>query len=292
MADFDYGLPGDEQDIEPVSSANDFDYGVPEYEPEAQDIAKQNLEIASDKDPSEQTDVFSIAYETGVSPELVDKDLPGFQKKRSLINIDLSGHPVTAEYFANPQNALMSSDDVDNMKAMEDAMANYKAPMPEDTDGFFKNTAELMANRLADIGTAGMEGMAQLENVITEAAGAYKPGMKEEFLQTQKQTLEDIKAMRLEAEARHTPEQVKAQFAEGDVGGTLGETGLFIAETGLQSLADWTGMAINFPGYVMARSVEIGIERAANNNEEADFGHTLEAMPFAIASSLLESCEH
>ncbi len=255
-----------------------------------QDRAAVNLDVASRKNPDDQAQVFSIADQTGIHPDLVDKDLPEFKRKRALSEVDLSQSPKTSAYLSNPKNALLSSDDIERLKSLENAMARHadKKITYDDTDGFLKNTAELAANRLADIGTAGMQGMAQLENFVTEAAGAYKPGMKEEFLSVQKKTLDDIKQERFNAKARHTPEQIKEAFGRSDVSDTLGETGLFIAETGIQSLADWAGMAFNFPAYVMARSVEIGEERAANNNEEAELIHTVEAMPFAIASSMLD----
>ena len=97
-------------------------------------------------------------------------------------------------------------------------------------------------------------------------------------------------------EARYVPDVIKGQWEQFDItdpetyAGLLEATAGYVGETGIQSAGDMVAVALNLPAYVVARSHEIGEERAKNDGREgqATLSDTIAAAPFAVASSLLE----
>ena len=89
----------------------------------------------------------------------------------------------------------------------------------------------------------------------------------------------------------HTWESVKQEFGEGGAlsGSAWGEVLAYGAEQGVKSIPDMFAAMANLPGYVMARSGEIGEERARNKGKEgAELVDVAEAAPFALGSAILE----
>lgn len=89
----------------------------------------------------------------------------------------------------------------------------------------------------------------------------------------------------------HTWESVKREFGEGGAlsGSAWGEVLAYGAEQGVKSIPDMFAAMANLPGYVMARSGEIGEERARNKGKEAaELVDVAEAAPFALGSAILE----
>jgi len=88
-----------------------------------------------------------------------------------------------------------------------------------------------------------------------------------------------------------TWEGVKQEFGENGAlsGSAWAEVLGFGIEQGARSIPDMVAVTLNLPGYVMARSGEIGEVRAQNKGkEEADLTDVLEATPFALGSALFE----
>ena len=129
--EFDSEVPDvePEQNVKPIQTTSGTDFTFDEFdEPTDEEKAYQNLSMQSEKDPVTASNVLSIADETGFAPELVERNVNTLQKKREAYKVDLSKHPITARHYANPQNSLMTKDDIENFKAMEDAMRSYNSP--------------------------------------------------------------------------------------------------------------------------------------------------------------------
>ena len=89
----------------------------------------------------------------------------------------------------------------------------------------------------------------------------------------------------------HTWEKLKQDFSEGGVlsGSAWAEVVAYGAEQGIKSLPDMVAVMATLPTYVMARSGEMGQERAKNKGkEDADLTDVLEAAPAALGSAILE----
>lgn len=89
----------------------------------------------------------------------------------------------------------------------------------------------------------------------------------------------------------HTWDRVKQEFSEGGAlsGSAWAEVMAYGAEQGVKSIPDMVAAMAVLPTYVMARSGEIGEERARNKGkEEADLTDVLEAAPAALGSAILE----
>lgn len=89
----------------------------------------------------------------------------------------------------------------------------------------------------------------------------------------------------------HTWEKLKQEFSEGGPlsGSAWGEVLAYGAEQGIKSTADMAAALVALPNYVLARSGEIGEERARNKGkDEAELVDVAEAAPFALGSAILE----
>ncbi|MFP3339203.1 hypothetical protein R0J91_14590, partial [Micrococcus sp. SIMBA_131] len=72
-------------------------------------------------------------------------------------------------------------------------------------------------------------------------------------------------------------------------GSAWAEVMAYGAEQGVKSIPDMVAAMTVLPAYVVARSGEIGEERAKNKGkEEADLTDVLEAAPAALGSAILE----
>lgn len=84
-------------------------------------------------------------------------------------------------------------------------------------------------------------------------------------------------------------EAVKEEFFQGNVMGTMGEVLKFGTQEGIRSVPDMIGSVFALPAYVVARSDEIGMERAHNKGmDAAGMREQLEALPAALGSALFE----
>ena len=86
-------------------------------------------------------------------------------------------------------------------------------------------------------------------------------------------------------------QDVKDAFAEGGAfsGSAYANVVEYGLEQGLKSVPDMVGAVFALPAYLIARSEEIGQERATNKGKEsAELVDILEAAPFAIGSALME----
>ena len=96
---------------------------------------------------------------------------------------------------------------------------------------------------------------------------------------------EDLGAVDLGGERRNTTENIKDEFKEGDVLGTLGAVGKFSAETMVESIPYMISLPLTF----VSMSERIADERAANDGrEKSDINDLMTAAPFALGSAILE----
>ncbi|MCP4145430.1 MAG: hypothetical protein GY752_09125 [bacterium] len=86
-------------------------------------------------------------------------------------------------------------------------------------------------------------------------------------------------------------QHVKDAFSKGGAfsGSAYADVVEYGLEQGLKSVPDMVGAVFALPAYLLARSEEIGQERAKNKGKEgAELEDILEAAPFAIGSALME----
>jgi len=89
----------------------------------------------------------------------------------------------------------------------------------------------------------------------------------------------------------NTWEQVKFEFSQnGPLSGSAwGEVLQYGFEQGIKSIPDMVAVTMSLPGYVIARSGEMGEVRAKNKGKEkAELTDVLQAAPFALGSAILE----
>lgn len=261
-----------EQLSEEYSDGSFFDEGV-DPDNVVKEQALRNVNNAMDKDPDRQAEVYNLAKERQLTPDIIDSELETVKRQEAIKKIDLSAHPKTASYLSDPRSADLSVDDIETLKNLETAMSK------KDQANFFENTAKLTANQFVGLGSSLL--------VLADQVGAFesvKYQVEEMYgFEPKKITSESQKPF--DAEQMHSTENVKREFSQGGLLSGIGEAGLFVAETGITSMADWVAQTINFPAYIAARAVQIGEENASNNNEDANISHTVLALPFAMASA-------
>lgn len=88
----------------------------------------------------------------------------------------------------------------------------------------------------------------------------------------------------------HTWESVKQAFSDGELRWSdAGEVLNYGMEQGIKSIPDMVSVMLNLPGYIVARSGEMGDTRARNKGkEQTDLIDVVEALPAALGSALLE----
>ena len=156
----------------------------------------------------------------------------------------------------------------------DSSSSGLQSEPPNEETGGFSNMARLAgesaANALGDVAGA-------FRKVFLGAYGLDLPALDD--------AKKELKSVDFGGERRNTPEQVKAEFGEGDVLGTIGAVGKFSAETMAESIP----YMINLPFTVISLSERIADENAKNQGKEAsDADDLVQAIPFALGSGILE----
>lgn len=159
-----------------------------------------------------------------------------------------------------------------------------QAPDVEEKPGFWSNTARGLGERVAKLPSS----LASATKKVGDSV-AIKTGLSPFWLKYSKaldtvSQLEDV--VDLGYEPRATWQGVKQ--ADGFIDTTKAGAA-FVTEQGIGSIPDMVAAIYALPAYVVARSGEIGEERAINDGKaEADAMDVIEAAPFALASAILE----
>lgn len=218
----------------------------------------------------------------------------------------LGGTPVRSE---NPFDQFEQSD---NLFSQFDPPSGERGThavldQPEEQGhGYWSNAARAAGERAADLAGGLLQGAAQAGDWMEEKLpigglvwdeGKILPryASPEEYAKLgveqnlAHQASEGLKDFSLGYVPRHTWEDVKDKFSDGVLGGEISEVFKYGIETGIQSIPDMAAVVLNLPAYVLARSAEIGTERARNKGmEHATIQETIEAAPFALGSAILE----
>lgn len=252
------------------------------------------------KSPDQAAKVDDLSKRTGAPSETVERNLTAFQemqRKKEINALDLPNtSPELSGFLSDISNARQSHDDTENLRDLE--------------RGFFNNTARRVGERTTEL-------MGQLASFVNQSAdymeqeygslgaiyweeGDILPSFTTETMRDLeartgtpsaiKQAAKALKATDFDAEHVHTWESVKNAFTDDDTGAlsAMGEVLLYAGEQGIASIPDMLATIYAMPAYIPSRAAEIGSERAANKGKEQDIIDTMEAMPFAVGSAMLE----
>lgn len=189
-----------------------------------------------------------------------------------------------------------------------DLFADFDEPEPVEEKGYFGNTFRRIGERATELGGQLVVGADVVATAAEEAIplggfvfeeDSILPTYKspEEFKSLSDQGMtnivaaggERLKGMDFGSTPVHTWDEVKRHFSEEGVASGMGEVLKYAGETGAASIPDMAFAILNLPGYVMARSSEIGETRAINKGkDQTDLVDIMEAAPFALGSAILE----
>lgn len=288
---------------------------------------QQSLSLAIGNDANSAARAFQLSRQTGLPIDTVERNTQEVENTQRLNTLDLDAilgdAPRTAQYLSEPDNARQAHTDIETLYSVETALRKVREgsfnadvgtkEMPklaqfseEEQKGFFNNAARLIAQRAGDLGG----GFLTVANQVGDALNAQFPMggfvwngesivpdyvSQSEFDEFDgynliEDTANALTEFDIGGESRYTWEGVKETF--GDDSGVfdkMGEVFGFAIEQGVASLPDMFAVVMNMPAYVVSRAGEIGQERAANKGKDvADIVDTVEALPFATGSALLE----
>lgn len=177
----------------------------------------------------------------------------------------------------------------------------------EDGPGYFSNAVRLAGERATDL--AGnlstfvsqtgnyLEDKLPLGGFVFEEGKLPRYATPDEYKRLSTGGMTDLPAaagdklreVDLGGDHRHTPDTVKSKWNDRNYLSATGEAAKFAGETFIQSSADMVGLLTSLPVYISSFATELGQERAKNKGKEkADITDTVETLPFAIGSALLD----
>jgi len=302
----------------PDQDISSEDQIVPDNPP-VREVVNEALKVNSD----EQVRINNLSQQSGFAPEFVREapdDVEANIKLDSLVPIGLEqSHPVTASFLSVFDNAVVAAEDSLPLREIEDYLnepqartisdiANDelkrrgKSDLVNNIQGGSSRAVNLLGSTFSFVEEAG-QSLADKFDFLGGGVSFVDPDdgsfgihflNKEEFqsrpdLNFFARGVESFKQTDFGFEQRGTA----AGVLEAAENGTLSEfvsTAVSTAiETTSRSLPDMIGAAYALPVYIAARSNELGDERAVNKGlVEKTFTETVEAVPGAIASSLLE----
>jgi hypothetical protein len=98
---------------------------------EQKTLLQQSMYVASPLDPDRQAKILQLATEMKMPANLVERNYDELQKKKALQTTDyndlVENSPGTAQFLADPQNAAIAKDDLQNLRNVEDSVKDYGA---------------------------------------------------------------------------------------------------------------------------------------------------------------------
>lgn len=240
---------------------------------------------------------------------------PAHFRVQEMMSKGYTGEQILGEYdslgLADNQNRAEIEQAINDLS--NGTLQPKAEKLPQDKSMFelvgdkLENWGAGLGERAGDIGGAllqtiqaageGLEDKASLGGFVWEDGDvlpSYKP--PEEWAATDSVPIlargaEVLKGVDLGYEEEANWEGVKEAFTKGGVfsGSAYAEVLEYGLEQGVKSIPDMVATIYALPTYIIARSGEIGEQRAVNKGKEkAELVDILEAAPFAAASALLE----
>ena len=249
----------------------------------------------------------TLSQQTGIPQQAVQSNPEQVESQVKLQQMDLTGisqnYPVLSSLLSDLDSATVAQNDVNRLRSLEEILKPEQMSEPENS--FIGNLPRGIADRATNL-------LGSLSNFVSQSASALEkefplggftnvggfpmylpPEQWALFQKAQGGTFakagEALKDMDFGYVPQATWEGVKESFAEEGVLSGLGETLLFGVEQGTVSIPDMVATVYGFAPYVMARSEEMGQERAEIKGiGGGTIRETLEAAPFAFGSAILE----
>lgn len=253
--------------------------------------------LAMQENREQYAERLNISRDTGLPTDVLGDDFTELRDLNRIKQLDFGGmskrSPETYNFVKDYDNAAVVQDDITLLEAIEDTFAAnlVKGVADRGTDlvgslySFASQAGDALESRLP------MGGFVFDENFIPR----YVPPTKFKELKDAgmtdlvAETGDILKAFDAGYQPDATWEEVKEEFSKGDIGDGISALLSFGVEQGVVSTPDMAATVFALPTYVLARSQEIGDERAENKGKvKSTLEDTVEAAPFAIASSLLE----
>lgn len=261
---------------------------------------QNSLSQATKFNPVQASEAAGLSRSTGIPVDVVERNQQEVASQNKWQSMDLkkilNETPNTGEFLSNIDYAKQSHDDVPNLQEIE--------------RGFFNNAARRIGERTTEL-------TGQLLSFIDQSAVSLEEDLPlgglvwqegdilpsysspEEYRMLLQQnpdmniigkTAEDLKDTDFDALQVHTVESVKQAFSDPETGllSDIGEVLLFSAESGIASIPDMVAVVASMPTYILSRSAEIGEKRAENKGQPQTIRDTIEALPFAAGSAVLE----
>jgi len=103
---------------------------------------RPSMDQALRRNPDQYAETLRLSESQRLPTDIVERNMDEVKRRERLNSIDLSLHPKTAAYLSDPNNASVSSDDVPNLQAIEDALTSYQRPWYEVRGSGVENTWE------------------------------------------------------------------------------------------------------------------------------------------------------
>lgn len=258
---------------------------------------RASMQQASKKNPDQQAKVLDLSQRTGLPADTVERNQPEIEAKAKFEGNDydklLKDNPLLSQHLADRAFASVASDDIENLATVE--------------HGFAERSARNVAARIDTLGANLLDTLQQGQDLlkpISPNVGAlvWDDGVIPRYVPPSEYDQDNSRgvfgaladmghaeAEAFEVEQGHTWETVKQEFSTGDYTGGMGEVFAYAAEQGIVSIPDMVGALMSLPVYITSRANEIGDERATNKGkEQSNILDTLEALPFAVGSAMLE----
>ncbi len=270
-----------------------------------------NMTEAVKVDPKNQARINDLSRRSGVPEFAVQDDPDEVEHNLKLSQIDIEGFkqraPRSSKFLEqNFNHAVLAQEDVASgvMESFESSLN----PVIQEEPGFVDNSLRAAGERSLDLFGSLTKFASQAGDALEESFGmggfvfenSFIPRYvdAEELARLSQEGLPDLldeagealEEVELGYESRNNWETVKETFRDQGISfDAVANTFLFGVETTVQSIPDMAAAVVALPAYISARSQEIGESRAQNKGlEGATFTETVEAVPYAVAASLLE----
>ena len=256
---------------------------------------RHSLYKASFIDPEKQAEIVQLSESRKLPLTTVENKLPEVKRLQALENINVENHPITSGYLSNEKNSRISFDDIDNLKAMEDALSN---PTPNT----FLNAGAGMMDRVNVLTGNLVEFAGNIEEGVSTTlnewgipnAGMYKNqdgewewrnDLPKDYQSAIKQIGQGISDEQHSAYGyvpQYTWDKLKGDVSAGNLAG-------YVFEQGLQSVPDMIAASRTLPAYIASRTQGFAEARNENNGKaEVDVSDLAVSTIPAVAVSLLE----
>ncbi len=189
----------------------------------------------------------------------------------------------------------------------EESLSELPEATPAEDDSYLGNLAAGFGERATTLGGSFLDAVSTIGEGLEDAMplgglvwedGDVLPSVlsPEEFAKRDAPSVlrkgaEVLKNIDLGYQERTNWQDVKGAFSEGGAfsGSAYADVVAYATEQGIKSIPDMVAVITAFPAYIVARSGEIGEQRAQNKGKDrADITDVLEAFPAAAASAFLE----